>query len=192
MVTSACRAASYRIGHYSPRGERWSTGQSIVSTAFIRNKGWLRRHATAGTCRFRQRETYKVFELPEREDDRVRVSLLRVFVERPILARAAVTGRVGAPAFPAASLCTVEPRFFIHSSMRPSFLRHESGKDLGVAQAGASGSKRRFVHSSGRLLLHAALCRLVLLTFDLSLRSFLLIEQERFDGRDPRQRIQSL
>ena len=41
-------------------------------------------------------------------------------------------------------------------------------------------------------MLHAALFRLVLLTFDLSLRSFLLIEQDRFDGRDPRQRIQSL
>ena len=54
------------------------------------------------------------------------------------------------------------------------------------------GAKSRFVHSPGRLLLSAALFSLVLLTLDLPLGSFLLIEQDRFDGRNPRQGVQAL
>jgi len=49
----------------------------------------------------------------------------------------------------------------------------------------ASGAKGRFVHAPGRLLLDAVLFSLVLLAFDFSLGSLLLIEQDRFDGRDP-------
>ena len=67
-------------------------------------------------------------------------------------------------------------------------------KDIGqlFQNSNTSGAKSRFVHSPGRLLLSAALFSLVLLTLDLSLGSFLLIEQDRFDGRNPRQGVQAL
>jgi hypothetical protein len=77
------------------------------------------------------------------------------------------------------------------SSAAPSSPQIAEGS-LHRANAGASGAKSRFVHSPGRLLLSAALFSLVLLTLDLSLGSFLLIEQDRFDGRNPRQGVQAL
>ena len=87
----------------------------------------------------------------------------------------------------------------VHASEQPtSALLRSAAQFSSVAsvippsgKAGASRAKSRFVHSPGRLLLNAALFSLVLLTLDLSLGSFLLIEQDRFDGRNPRQGVQA-
>src|SRR5574341_835319 len=56
--------------------------------------------------------------------------------------------------------------------------------------AACSRAKRRLANSPGLLLLDAVLLILLLLTFDLSLGSFLLIQPDGFDNGIPGQRIQ--